>query len=28
VAMFDANETPPRDEVVAFAERVRAALAR
>jgi diadenosine tetraphosphate (Ap4A) HIT family hydrolase len=26
VAMFDANETPPRDEVVAFAERARAAL--
>jgi diadenosine tetraphosphate (Ap4A) HIT family hydrolase len=25
-AMFDANETPPRDEVVAFAERARAAL--
>lgn len=26
VAMFDANELPPRDEVVAFAERARAAL--
>jgi ATP adenylyltransferase len=26
-AMFDANQTPPRDEVVAFAERARAALA-
>jgi hypothetical protein len=26
VAMFDANETPPRDEVVAFAKRARAAL--
>ena len=26
VAMFDANAPPPRDEVVAFAERARAAL--
>jgi diadenosine tetraphosphate (Ap4A) HIT family hydrolase len=26
VAMFDAEETPPRDEVVRFAERARAAL--
>jgi hypothetical protein len=26
VAMFDANQTPPADEVVAFAERARAAL--
>jgi len=26
VAMFEANESPPRDEVVAFAERARAAL--
>ena len=26
VAMFDANETPPRAEVAAFAERARAAL--
>jgi diadenosine tetraphosphate (Ap4A) HIT family hydrolase len=27
VAMFDADEQPPRDEVVRFAERARAALA-
>jgi diadenosine tetraphosphate (Ap4A) HIT family hydrolase len=26
VTMFDANETPPRDEVIAFAESARAAL--